>query len=387
MNLTTPLTLIAALSVSSLAAAQHAPGRVADSNPSRPATPAIIKAAPKVQDSAKSEKKNTLTVGDKAPTPALSTILKGNTDFTGFKDGNVYVMEFWATWCGPCRAGMPHLSQLQKDYKDKGVTIIGVSQEELEKVTTFLAKDEWDAKTKYTIAMDKEGTTNKNYMRAAGQSGIPTAFIVGRDGHVEWIGHPARMDDSLAKIVAGEWSRDEFAATFARQQAEKQASRKLQMKLRTAQREGDWNTVIAIYDEELAKNPDNLSLQVQKFQAMVGPMGNSEGYALGWTLLKQNRENSALLNSIAWYTLDDKAVEDRDIDFALAVAKAANEASGGNDPAILDTLARAYFDSDDLKRALKYQRKAAENATEGQMADGIRATLKEYEEAAGDSTT
>jgi thiol-disulfide isomerase/thioredoxin len=385
MNPTLSLTLAATLGLSSFAAAQHAPARVADSNPSKPAkqvTPAKIVPAPTVQATPKAEERTTLAVGDKAPTPQLALIIKGDTSFKGFKEGNVYVMEFWATWCGPCRVGMPHLTQLQKDYSDKGVTIIGVSQEETKTVTAFLDKPEWAKKTGYTMAMDKEGATNKMYMKAAGQNGIPTAFVVGSDGVVEWIGHPSSMDEPLAKIVAGEWDREAYAAQFAKEQAAKQAARKIQVELRTARQNEDWTTVIAIYNRELAKTPNNLGLQVQKFQTMIGPMGDSEGYALGWTILKQNRDNFQLLNSIAWYTLDDGSVEDRDIEFALAVAKAANEASGGKDPAILDTLARAYFDSDDLKRALKFQRKAAEFSTEGPMADGILETLKQYETAA-----
>ncbi len=91
--------------------------------------------------------------------------------------------------------------------------------------------------------------------------------------------------------------------------------------------------------------------------------------------------------AISWYTLDDPAVEDRDLEFAMAAAKAANEASGGNDAAVLDTLARAYFETGDLNRAIKFQKKAVENAGDDRMSNDIRKTLKKYEDAAQAKTT
>ena len=116
------------------------------------------------------------------------------------------------------RHATPH--QATEELADKGVQIIGVSREKSSKVEEFLAKPEWDKKTGYTIALDSEDKTNTAYMKAAGQNGIPCAFVVGKDGHVEWIGHPATMDKPLEMIVAGEWDRDSFKEKFSRQQAE-----------------------------------------------------------------------------------------------------------------------------------------------------------------------
>ena len=55
----------------------------------------------------------------------------------------------------------------------------------------------------YTIAVDDERSMSESWMMAAGRNGIPSAFIVGKDGTVEWIGHPATMDEPLEKIVDG----------------------------------------------------------------------------------------------------------------------------------------------------------------------------------------
>lgn len=71
-----------------------------------------------------------LKVGDPAPTLKVTAWLQGR-EVKKFEVGQVYVVEFWAAWCGPCIAFMPHLSELQAEYKAKNVTIIGFTSREL----------------------------------------------------------------------------------------------------------------------------------------------------------------------------------------------------------------------------------------------------------------
>ena len=66
----------------------------------------------------------TLKVGDPAPKIEVKSFVKGEPVKT-FEAGKTYVVEFWATWCGPCKTSIPHLSELQK--KHPAVTFIGVS--------------------------------------------------------------------------------------------------------------------------------------------------------------------------------------------------------------------------------------------------------------------
>jgi thiol-disulfide isomerase/thioredoxin len=378
----------AVLFAGNLAVGQHAPARITDANPDQAVAIAAVPAAPAPQETpAKTEEKKLLTIGDKAPTPVMAKIFKGNTDFKRFKDGKVYVMEFWATWCGPCKSGMPHVTELQKKYADQGVEIIGCAiwqqektQAEREKtVSDFIAIPEWDKKTGYTIAIDDESKTSTMFMRAAGENGIPCAFIVGKDGIIEWIGHPMTMDEPLAKVVAGSWNREEAKKEIMKEKQAEMVARKLRNDMRAAQQAGDYPKMITLLDSELAKNPDDLNMMVQKFQLMIGPMNDSEGYGVGWDMLKKNRDNSQLLNMLAWYTLDDEAVQDRDLEFAMAAAKAANEASGGNNPAVLDTLARAYYEMGNFAKAVKVQKKAVEFAGDDAMGEDIRKTLEKYE--------
>ena len=112
------------------------------------------------------------------------TYIKG--DAVTLEGGKVYVVEFWATWCPPCRTSIPHLTDIQKQFKDKGVTVIGVSGEKADVVKPFVEK--MGEKMNYTIAVDTKGKVGNGYMTAFKQNGIPTAFVVDGKGNVAWVG-------------------------------------------------------------------------------------------------------------------------------------------------------------------------------------------------------
>jgi len=141
-------------------------------------------------------------LGDAAyPLTGLNWI-KG--DPVAISPGKVYVVEFWATWCPPCRESIPHLTQLQAKYKDR-ITFVGVSQEDPGVVKPFVS-DKGD-KMAYTVAVDTAGKVGKGYMTAFGQGGIPTAFVVDAKGKVVWYGHPmGDLESVLGQVLAGTYS-------------------------------------------------------------------------------------------------------------------------------------------------------------------------------------
>lgn len=149
----------------------------------------------------------TLRVGDPAPALDVEHWVKGNP-VTSFQPGQCYVVEFWATWCPPCKDSMPHLTELQKELGDK-IVIIGLSDEKLDVVSKFLAEPKWAERTQYTLGTDPDRSVYKDYMEAAKQRGIPTSFLVNGEGKIEWIGHPAGMDRPLKKMVGMEVGEDD----------------------------------------------------------------------------------------------------------------------------------------------------------------------------------
>ncbi len=332
----------------------------------------------------------TLTIGDPAPDIDIAHWIKGVevdsetgfTPLTSFEDGRVYVLEFWATWCGPCRASMPHLSKLQEKYQDYA-TIIGISDEPLATVVPFLFKtDKYDDtvnndRIRYTLCTDPDESVKQDYFRAAGQRGIPTAFIIGKDQKVEWIGHPMSMDEPLDAVVYDTWDRAAFRTKFERQATFRAA-------MDTANKEKDWPTKLDLLSEAIETDPDNTGLKFQMFSLLVTRFDRpSQTYALGHEIAKENWDNANSLNGIAWMIAGSDDVKSPNLDFALKMAIRANELTDSNDAAILDTLARVHYEKGNLEKAVKWQRKAADAAGDNKMGEGIRTTLEAYEEEMG----
>ena len=126
-----------------------------------------------------------------ASTMAVAHWVKG--DPVDISSG-VHVVEFWATWCPPCRTSIPHLTEIQEKFAERGVKIIGVSNEKLGTVEPFVEK--MGDKMAYTVAID--GGIAKDYMGKYDIRGIPHAFVV-KDGQVAWHGHPMSGLDGAIK--------------------------------------------------------------------------------------------------------------------------------------------------------------------------------------------
>ncbi len=193
-----------------------------------------------------------LIVGDKAPKIEVRQFVKGEP-VKEFDKGKLYVVEFWATWCPPCRESIPHLTEMQKKHAD--VTFIGVSIEaddkDVETVKTFV--DKMADKMDYRVAIDSQGKMNSSWMEASRQKGIPTAYIVNGDGLVAWIGHPMEMEKSLDAILAGKFDiaaeRDKVKKALEKEKAEEKAEAERLKALAEALESGDPRTNLAKLEE------------------------------------------------------------------------------------------------------------------------------------------
>ncbi|MEO2036789.1 MAG: redoxin family protein, partial [Planctomycetaceae bacterium] len=163
-----------------------------------------------------------LAPGNEAPAIDLAAVVHG-PEVRPFSGDHVVVVEFWATWCGPCIRNMPHISALQKQYGSE-VQFIGVTDEDEDTVMEFLGRETGDGETEdgetwgdvlsYSIALDSHGKTETNFMRAASQNAIPCAFVVNRQGRIAWIGHPASIDEPLSQIVSDTWDIEQARQQF-----------------------------------------------------------------------------------------------------------------------------------------------------------------------------
>jgi thiol-disulfide isomerase/thioredoxin len=152
------------------------------------------------------------TLIGKAPPPiTVAKWVKGDP-LTNFEKGKVYIVDFWATWCGPCKAAIPHLTKLAQDHKGQ-LEIIGVSISEQQKDSSDTAYiqtvqrfvDKMGDKMDYRVAVDTpDKIMHETWFKPTGTGGIPTAYIIDQNGLVAWtgIGDPADVERITNQVLA-----------------------------------------------------------------------------------------------------------------------------------------------------------------------------------------
>ncbi len=139
------------------------------------------------------------TTGNPAPPLNLEKLLQAPADagasWDAFK-GKVVVLEFWATWCGPCIEAIPHLNELADEFKEKGVQFIAITDEKESVVQPFLKRKAMRA----WIGLDTDRSMFKDY----GVSGIPHTVVVGTNGVIAWVTHPTGLSAAMLNdVLAG----------------------------------------------------------------------------------------------------------------------------------------------------------------------------------------
>lgn len=310
----------------------------------------------------------TLKVGDPAPALTLKKFVKGEP-VKAFEKGKVYVVEFWATWCAPCRESIPHLTELQKVYP--GITFIGVDVGETEKqVEPFVAA--MGDKMNYRVALDDlssqaDGATNQAFMVAADQSGIPTAFIVDQDSRIAWIDHPMALPPVLARMAAGTFDAKKDAAARAE-------IAPMQAKVR----EGDFDGAIKILDELIAADPAKSGpLGLAKVQILSTYKKDPGAAAKLAEEIGGPLEDAEYLNDIAWFLV----IADNPPPATMAIAQKLSEKCVGkvSDCAeFIDTLARIHALQNDFSKAIELETEAIGHSNALNKAV-LTATLEAYQ--------
>jgi peroxiredoxin len=118
--------------------------------------------------------------------------LEGKTVSLSDSSGQVRLIDFWATWCAPCREEIPMLNELHGNYADRGLRILAISDESVELIREFVAENG----VTYTNLVGTEEVVEEY-----GALGLPTAYLVDRDGRiVEYFFGPKPRKQLEAKI-------------------------------------------------------------------------------------------------------------------------------------------------------------------------------------------
>jgi thiol-disulfide isomerase/thioredoxin len=332
------------------------------------------------------ESQSTLKVGDPAPKLQTGKWIQGEP-VTGFEKGKAYIVEFWATWCGPCRESIPHLNETYTKYKDKGLIVIGQNCWERDDALVAPFVKKMGDKMTYRVPLDdkksdEKGAMATTWMAAARQNGIPTAFIIDTHGKIAWIGHPMAMEEKvLDDVLADKYDVEKAAKTYSEEKKKEWQLSEAQDEIQKAMEEKKWDVAMAKVDdmEKLLPEEHRTGLDGMRMNILFEKKDYPSAYKMAQKLSDANKSNSMVQNQLAWEIATSPGIEERNLELAASFAERGNDASEGKNADVLDTMARIQFMQGKHDEAIKTQEKAVSLA-QGQGKQTMEKTLDSYKD-------
>lgn len=290
-------------------------------------------------------------VGDVPPPLIIAEWVKGKAiNLETDAPKKIHMIEFWATWCPPCKASIPLLTDYQKKYA-KDLVIVGVTDPEplrnsLKTIHRFVERMGTDME--YRVGADDNGKTWNQWLDP--QNGIPYAFLLGRDGRIVWQGSP--LEPSLAEIIPAviDGSYDLASAKL-----EAEVNKKLQA-LSLSLEMGQWGVVWDGLIDVLKLDPSSTIA----LDALTGiysqELRNTKAFR-DWANahIEQHQDNPKAMSrlAIAMLRIDDYAT--RTPDLAVKAARAAYQGSKQRDALAIVAYARSLYQIGAIDKAIEVQ--------------------------------
>ena len=324
---------------------------------------------------------NALSVGDPAPPLSIKEWVRGEpVDLKKDSSKRLHLVEFWATWCGPCKASVPLLTRYQQKYA-KDLLIIGVTDPDPLRNSPSEIKEFVKAQGNqmaYTVAIDDGGRTTDAYMTSAGAIGIPHAFLVSKDGRIVWQGSPLdpELDTVVSKVLAGKY---DVAAAKAEANKGQELDRKFEA-VEFAYQRGRLDEVWSGVEDILKLDPANeTGLQLLAGLYITEPK-NAERYKR-WVRnhIEAHRSDAKVMHALALSLATNEDFSTRLPDLTLEAAKAAYDAAQPRTGWAADIYARALYQIGDLDKAIAIQTEALSLASADEK-EIAQATLDYYKQ-------
>ena len=326
----------------------------------------------------------TLRVGDPAPKLQPAKWVQGEP-VKEFAKGKAYIVEFWATWCPPCQKSIPVLNEIHTKYKDKGLIVIGQDcmEDDEDEVPKFVKK--MGEKMTYRVALDdktdsKTGKMYETWIDAAGQEGIPTAFVINKNGQIAWIGFPLSLKESvLDEVLAGTFDMAKAAEEYRKSREQKEKEDAIFEDFRKAAEEKDWakaeehlNAYEKILSEDKRADVDRIRLQMNLQKKDMEAVEQ-----IAKRMAEREPEDADYHSDLAWRLITQKGISKDLVALAEKEALRANEIAKGKNADVLDTLARIQFVKGQKEEAIATEQKAFDIAEE-QAKKNYQKTLDSY---------
>jgi len=261
----------------------------------------------------------------------------------------VRVVEFWATWCGPCKVSIPHINDMHKSLRRRGLEVIGVSDEKPDVVANFLRMQ--GDRMSYVVAIDPEKKVAERFMQAAGKSGIPCAFVIGPKGKVVFIGHP--MDEEFDRAVR--LSLDgRYDPAITKKAAPILAAARRAAGVR------NFTEAYRRFDEAIALSPVVMyDAAAERYRTILADEANEEAArAYARRMIEMYESDAPALRDLALMLAADASLPSNDIEAAQMAADKLSAVAQAGDPDAFRVAATVAYAKGDFAAASELQRKA-----------------------------